>query len=165
MYIGARTRSTDFTLGLPFGVRFLWAMHHVAVLLCSLAAWALLVGVVILGNRLVVSFGAPNIFPLEYAFDLSPTTRSDNPVTPGVLAEEPGGDTFMTLTFPWADGMTDVEWGVETSPDLALWVPATAEVIATVQEGAVKILTVKVTPSVGGAETMFARLAVNKIAP
>jgi len=81
------------------------------------------------------------------------------------LTEEASGDTFMTLTFPWADGMTDVTYSVETSPDLVTWSPATAEVIETVQEGLVKILIVKLTPWLRDAQQMFARLAVNKISP
>jgi len=102
---------------------------------------------------------------LEYVFALRPGQADRNPVTPDLLTDEPGGDTFMTLTFPWADGMTDVDFSAETSTDLVTWSPATAEVITTVQEGQVKILTVKVTSPVVAAEQMFARLAVNKIVP
>ncbi len=102
---------------------------------------------------------------LEYVFALRPGLADHNPVAPDLFTDEPGGDTFMTLTFPWADGMTDVSYSIETSPDLVTWSPASAEVIATVQEGEVKILTLKLTPSVGDAEQMFARLLVNRIVP
>jgi len=102
---------------------------------------------------------------LEYVFALRPGQADRNPVTPDLFTDEPGGDTFMTLTFPWADGMTDVDFSVETSTDLVTWSPATAEVIETVQQGEVKILALKLTPSVGDAEQMFARLAVDKFSP
>jgi hypothetical protein len=103
---------------------------------------------------------------LEYVFALRPGQADRNPVMLDLLTEQPSGDTFVTLTFPWADGMTDTDYAVETTTDLmGAWSPATAEIIESVQQGQVKILMVKLTPSVGDAEQMFARLLVNRIVP
>jgi hypothetical protein len=68
---GARTRSTDFTLSLPIHARSLWTLHHVAVFLAGLATWALLAGVVFVGNRLIVLVGAPSLLSLADTVDLA----------------------------------------------------------------------------------------------
>jgi len=68
---GARTRASDFTLGLPIEARSLATLHSLAVLLSSLAAWALLIGILLIGTRVVKAFGAPDILPGPRILDLA----------------------------------------------------------------------------------------------
>ena len=66
---GARDRASDFTLGLPLEARWIWTLHHVAVFLSAMTAWALLTGILLIGNRVARGFGAPEILSGEYALD------------------------------------------------------------------------------------------------
>jgi hypothetical protein len=68
---GARTRATDFSLGLPIEARSISIVHHIAVLLASLATWALLIGIFLVGNRVVGIFGGEEFLPKRYALDLA----------------------------------------------------------------------------------------------
>lgn len=68
---GARNKASDFTLGLPIEARSLATLHSVAVLLTSLVAWALLIGILLAGTRAVRALGAPDILPGHHALDLA----------------------------------------------------------------------------------------------
>jgi len=68
---GARTRATEFAAGLPLSARFTWTLHHAAVLLACLAAWAMLVGILAVGSRVVAALDAPDVFPVAHLVKLA----------------------------------------------------------------------------------------------
>ncbi len=58
---------------------------------------------------------------VEYAFGLNPTAA-----TPGLMLPQPAivGNNY-TISFPRPPGVTDVNYGVQWSPDLVTWTPVT----------------------------------------
>ena len=78
---------------------------------------------------------------LEYVFDRRPKEIDLDPVVTEFGVSEDGLVENVTLSFPWADGMTDVTHSLEWSTDLMSWMPLAGELLSRIDEGVTDSLT------------------------
>ena len=58
---------------------------------------------------------------LEYAMDLNPWVINENPMIVDFEPDEISGFDGVTVTLPWAKGMTDVGYAIQISSDMLVW--------------------------------------------
>lgn len=99
---------------------------------------------------------------MEDVFGLRPTKYGPNPLRVDVIQPPGDADSFLTLAVPWADGMVEASFVIETSSDLETWSPATTEDLTTDTQTGVKNLLFKISAPTDQNDQLFARLRVNK---
>ncbi len=95
---------------------------------------------------------------LEYALDGNPLLADIDGLVSVEFEHEADGD-FLIAEFPWANGMIDIGYRLQTSSDLANWSDTPSEEIASQDLGVVKNVTLKANLPAGDAQ--FARLVVS----
>lgn len=102
---------------------------------------------------------------LEYALDLRPTLIDENPVSFTVERGPSGRPEAITLSFPWAKGMTDAEYEVARSTDAITWETVETEVVEAEDRGTHNRLTLSGIPFLETEQAAFVELIVKLTPP
>ena len=97
---------------------------------------------------------------LEYALDLRPSLVDDNPLSFGVERDESGTPVAITLSFPWAKGMTDAEYEVVRSSDLNDWETVETVIVKIEDRGTCNKLTLSPIPFLKTEQSAYVQLIV-----
>jgi hypothetical protein len=99
---------------------------------------------------------------IEYAFGLNPTQPDPRALQAAVIEDVGTKQTFLTLSFPWADTSTDLQYSVNASSDLRNWSSAATELLSEEHQVGLKQIRLKVIPAVPHSNLLFARLEVRQ---
>jgi hypothetical protein len=99
---------------------------------------------------------------LEYAFDGIPNYRDAQSVLSEISPNEAGDKYRVKVKFPWAKGMTDVEYTLQTSPDLETWNDLESTLTNTELGEFADLLTVEAEMDAVGNVPSFVRLLVQE---
>jgi hypothetical protein len=94
----------------------------------------------------------------EYVMYLHPTFANPDPISFSVIRNEPAIPLAVTLSFPWADGMTDATIKLVGSAELKNWQPLPYNIVEIPNLGPHKLLTLRA--EVLGREAYFVQLIV-----
>ena len=99
---------------------------------------------------------------LEYAFDSVPQFKDARTVLSEIVLNEAGDKYRVKVKFPWARGMTDVEYVLQTSPDLETWNDMTGTLTGTEEGEFANLLTVEAEIDTAGNIPIYGRLLVRE---
>ncbi|HAV65663.1 MAG TPA: hypothetical protein DCY13_25225, partial [Verrucomicrobiales bacterium] len=101
----------------------------------------------------------PNV--VEYAYGTDPHLDTADPVVAGEHSD--AGQTFLTLTFPLVDGLSDIVYGTDTSPDLIGWTTGSFEILSDTLTNGIHLIQLKLLPPVAGVGSRYYRLNIELI--
>ena len=99
---------------------------------------------------------------LEYAMDLNPWVTNDNPMEAEFESNESGEFNRVTVTFPWAKDMTDVDYVIQVSSDISDWTDIASMIEGTIDQGTHDLLTVGAAIDPPVTEKLFIRILVTQ---
>ncbi len=100
---------------------------------------------------------------LEYALDGNPRVRTPGLVGIEIGANSEGAPESVAIEFPWANGMTDVEYKVEYSTDLENWTTLDTSLVNEEDLGLVTLTSLSGSVALQSGESLFARLIVSQL--
>lgn len=99
---------------------------------------------------------------LEYAFDGVPQFKDARTVLSEIKLSETSNRYKVKVKFPWAKGMTDVDYTLQTSPDLSNWTDLENTLTDTIEGEFADMLTVEAAIDAADSIPIYARLLVRE---
>ena len=100
---------------------------------------------------------------LEYVFDYVPQFADAQEPIFDIQFNEVGDKLMIGVIFPWAHGMTDVEYTMQTSPNLGIWTDLESTLTSTEPGDFTDLLTVEAEIGSAGNIPIYGRLLVREI--
>jgi len=100
---------------------------------------------------------------LEYVFDYVPQFADAQEPIFDIQLNEAGDKLLIGVIFPWAKGMTDVEYTLQTSLNLETWTDLESTVTETVEGEFIDLITLTTEVDSGGNIPLYGRLLVIEI--
>ena len=98
---------------------------------------------------------------MEYALDGNPKVGNRPLVSAAFGDVSAGVPQSVQFVFPWANGLSDVQYGLEYSTDLSAWHPLASQVVSAVNAGLTSTVTLSSALSAATGSQVFVRLVVS----